>query len=51
MSASGEPFIGLSDGAAMADDALLGLSVVGLGLIVWGVVSLVKLLSAKKATA
>lgn len=45
--AEGEPFVELTDTAAMADDALLGLCVVVLGLIAWAVVYLV----AKKRDA
>ncbi|MDR1799878.1 MAG: hypothetical protein LBR19_08400 [Bifidobacteriaceae bacterium] len=33
----GEGFIELHDGAAMRDDALLGLVVVGLGLAIWAI--------------
>lgn len=44
----GEPFIELVDPVAMADDALLGLWVVVLGLIVWGIVLLVKRSSSTK---
>lgn len=40
--AEGEPFVELADTAAMADDALLGLCVVVLGLAVWGIVCAVK---------
>ncbi|MDR1387978.1 MAG: hypothetical protein LBJ44_10450 [Propionibacteriaceae bacterium] len=36
--AAGESFIELSDQAVMADDALLGLGVVGLGLVIWAVI-------------
>lgn len=39
--AEGEPFVELSDAAAMADDALLGACVIVLGLVAWGVVLLV----------
>ena len=46
--AEGEPFIELSDATAMADDALLGLCVVVLGLVVWGIVCAVK---SRKKTA
>lgn len=40
--AEGEAFIELADTAAMADDALLGVCVVVLGLVAWGIVCLVK---------
>ena len=40
--AEGEPFIELTDTAAMADDALLGICVVVLALVVWGIVNFVK---------
>lgn len=40
--AEGEAFIGLSDTAAMADDALLGLCVVALGLVIWGIILVAK---------
>ncbi|WP_283171134.1 hypothetical protein [Curtanaerobium respiraculi] len=40
--AEGEPFVELSDAAAMADDALLGVCVIVLGLAAWFVVLLVK---------
>lgn len=40
--AEGEPFLELSDAAAMTDDALLGICVVVLGLVVWGIVLLGK---------
>lgn len=40
--AEGEPFIELSDAAAMTDDALLGICVVVLGLFVWGIANIVK---------
>ena len=40
--AEGEGFIELSDSAAMADDALLALCVVVLGLVIWGIVLLIK---------
>jgi hypothetical protein len=43
----GEAFIELSDRAAMADDAKLGLSVVALGLVVWFVFRLATKISAK----
>ena len=46
--AEGEPFIELSDSAAMADDALLGVCVVALGLVVWAIILAVK---RKKAPA
>ena len=36
--AAGEPFVELSDSAAMVDDALLGICVVALGLVAWFVV-------------
>lgn len=36
--AEGEPFVELSDAAAMADDALLGICVVALGIVAWLVV-------------
>ncbi|MDR1213049.1 MAG: hypothetical protein LBK54_03015 [Propionibacteriaceae bacterium] len=35
---AGESFIELSDRAVMADDALLGAAVLGLGLVAWAVV-------------
>jgi hypothetical protein len=38
--AEGEGFIELHDAAAMRDDALLGLAVVALGLVIWGVLIL-----------
>ena len=47
--AEGEPFVELSDTAAMADDALLGLCVVVLGLAAWGVLRLVAIKKAKAA--
>ncbi|MBR2790136.1 MAG: hypothetical protein IKD70_05905 [Eggerthellaceae bacterium] len=40
--AEGEAFIELADTAAMADDALLGLFVVILGLVIWAIVLIVK---------
>ena len=40
--AEGEPFVELVDTAAMADDALLGLCVVVLELVVWGIVCVTK---------
>ena len=40
--AEGEAFIELTDTTAMADDALLGLCVVVLGLVIWGIVLLIK---------
>ena len=40
--AEGEGFIELTDTAAMADDALLGICVVALGLVAWAIVYLVK---------
>lgn len=49
--AEGEPFVELADAAAMADDALLGICVVGLGLIVWAVVALANRSRAKRAAA
>ena len=39
--AEGEPFVELTDAAAMADDALLGICVVALGLAAWMVVRFV----------
>ena len=47
--AEGEPFVELSDAAAMADDALLGLCVIGLGIVVWLVAS--RIADARKAAA
>ena len=47
--AEGEPFVELSDTAAMADDALLGLCVVVLGLAAWGVLRLVAIKKAQTA--
>ena len=47
----GESFIELSDSAAMLDDALLGVCVVVLGLVVWGVICIVKRNSKKRAVA
>lgn len=49
--AEGEAFVELTDTAAMADDALLGVCVVALGLIVWGIICLVKRNSNSSATA
>lgn len=49
--AEGEAFIELSDAAAMTDDALLGLCVVGLGLVAWAVVYFVKRNSNNTASA
>ncbi len=46
--AEGEPFIELTDPAAMADDALLGASVIVLGLIAWGIVLAVKKAHGRK---
>ena len=46
--AEGEPFVELADTSAMADDALLGVCVVALGLVAWLVVRLVV---SKKALA
>ena len=40
--AEGEAFVELTDTAAMTDDALLGLCVVVLGLVIWGIVLLIK---------
>ena len=40
--AQGEPFVELSDTAAMADDALLGVCVAALGFAVWGIFCAVK---------
>ncbi|MDR1077636.1 MAG: hypothetical protein LBL55_03040 [Propionibacteriaceae bacterium] len=39
---AGESFIELSDRAVMVDDALLGASVLALGLVAWAVVLLLK---------
>ena len=39
--ANGEPFVELTDGAQMADDAILGVTVVAVGLAVWCVYLLV----------
>ena len=47
--AEGEPFVELSDAAAMADVALLGLCVIGLGIVVWLVAS--RIADARKAAA
>lgn len=33
--AEGEPFVELADTAAMADDALLGVCVIALGIVAW----------------
>ena len=49
--AEGEPFIELSDAATMTDDALLGLSVVVLGLVVWGIVCIIKRGTSQKTAA
>ncbi len=49
--AEGEPFIELADPTAMADDALLGVSVVVLGLIAWGVVLAVKKAQSQKSAS
>lgn len=49
--AEGEPFVELGDAAAMADDALLGICVVVLGLIVWGVILFVKREKPNRITA
>ena len=49
--AEGEPFVELADSAAMADDALLGLCVVILGLVIWGIILFVKKNSRAKAAA
>ena len=38
----GEPFVELTDAAAMTDDALLGICVVALGLVAWAVIYFVK---------
>ena len=46
--AEGEPFVELTDAAAMADDALLGLCVVALGLVAW---QAVRFVAAKKTVA
>ncbi|MDR1833755.1 MAG: hypothetical protein LBQ92_03775, partial [Propionibacteriaceae bacterium] len=35
--AQAEPFLDFSDPAVIADDSLLGLAVIALGLVVWGV--------------
>ena len=48
--AEGEPFVELTDTAAMADDALLGVCVIVLGLVIWGIVLLVKR-SGRKSVA
>lgn len=40
--AEGESFIEVADTAAMADDALLGVCVVVLAIIAWGIVNLIK---------
>jgi hypothetical protein len=47
----GEPFVELSGTAAMSDDALLGICVVALGLVVWAIVLFVKRGIARKTTA
>ncbi|MDR1778424.1 MAG: hypothetical protein LBR14_01525 [Clostridiales Family XIII bacterium] len=40
--AEGEPFVELSDAAVVKDDALLGLCVVVLGILIWGIYRTVK---------
>jgi hypothetical protein len=47
----GEAFVELADTAAMADDALLGLCVLVLGLLAWLVVLLVKRAASRKTSA
>lgn len=47
----GESFVELSDSAAMADDALLGLCVLVLGLAAWAVVITVNKMRAGKPAA
>lgn len=49
--AEGEGFIELSDAVAMSDDALLGVCVVVLGLVVWGIVCAVKNRKSNTAAA
>lgn len=49
--AEGGPFVELSDATAMTDDALLGVCVVVLDIVVWGIVSFVKRNSAAKAAS
>ena len=46
--AEGEPFVELADSAAMADDALLGVCVVALGLVAWFVV---RFIAGRRAVA
>ena len=48
--AEGEAFVELADTTAMADDALLGLCVVLLGLAVWGIVFIVNRVRASKSS-
>ena len=47
----GEPFVELADSAAMADDALLGICVVVLGLVVWGITLFIKRSRAPKTSS
>ena len=49
--AEGEPFVELTDAAAMTDDALLGGCVVLLGLVAWLVIHFVAKKKAEAATA
>jgi hypothetical protein len=39
--AHGEAFVELSDGAQMVDDAILGVTVVAVGLAIWGIYLLI----------
>jgi hypothetical protein len=43
----GAAFVELADQAAVWDDTLLGLSVIGLGLAVWGVFSILRRIPAR----
>jgi hypothetical protein len=49
--AEGESFVELSDVATMTDDALLGVCVVVLGLVIWGIVLFVKHRKTAETTA
>lgn len=46
---AGEPFVELSDAAVVADDTLLGFTIVLAGLLVWGASLLVRGRLAKRA--
>ncbi|MDR1238136.1 MAG: hypothetical protein LBK28_07835 [Propionibacteriaceae bacterium] len=45
--AEGAAFVELADPAVVLDDSLLGLSVIGLGLVVWGVCSALRRVPAR----